>query len=206
METEAFAEEFTATMDRRGILTAQALAIRLDLSGHARLLDIAGGSGVFACALAAHFPGLRASVLEKPPVDRIAARSIEKRGFSDRVDVIAGDMLGGTLPGGHDIHLYSNVLHDWGEEIVKQLMRASAATLPVGGLIVVHESFLNAEKTGPLAVAEYSVLLMHVSQGRCYATSEMEAWLSEAGFSPQAHLPSAIGRSAIVAVKTDGAV
>jgi predicted O-methyltransferase YrrM len=201
METETFAEEFTAAMDCRGVLTAQALAKHLDLSQHERLLDIAGGSGVFACVMAAHFPELRASVLEKPPVDRIAARSIETSGLAGRVDVIARDMLAEALPGGHDVHLFSNVLHDWGEAIVQQLLQSSAAALPAGGLVVVHEAFLNAGKTGPLAVAEYSVLLMHVSQGRCYSVSEMEAWLSEAGFSPREIVPSAVGRSAIVAVK-----
>jgi predicted O-methyltransferase YrrM len=202
MESETFAEEFTAAMDCRGILTAQALAKNLDLSHHARLLDIAGGSGVFACAMATRFEDLRASVLEKSPVDRIAARAIEKRGLAARIDVIAADMLDGALPEGHDVHLFSNVLHDWDEDVVRQLLRASAAALPAGGLIVVHDAFLNAGKTGPLATAEYSVLLMHVSQGRCYSISEMEAWLSEAGFSPREIVPSAVGRSAIVAVKS----
>ena len=202
METETFAEEFTAAMDCRGVSTAQALARNLDLPEQARLLDVAGGSGVFACAMAGRFPGLRASVLEKAPVDRIAQRAIARRGFADRVDLVAGDMLAEPLPGGYDVHLFSNVLHDWGEDVVRQLLGASADALPGGALVVVHDAFLNAAKTGPLAIAEYSVLLMHASQGRCYAVSEMEGWLSEAGFTPRGVVPSALGRSAIVAAKT----
>jgi acetylserotonin N-methyltransferase len=201
METETFAEEFTAAMDCRGLLTAQALAASLDLSRHRRLLDIAGGSGVFACAIAARFGGLRAAVFEKPPVDRIAARAVEKRGLADRVEVVAGDMLDQPLPDGYDVHLFSNVLHDWGEEIVRRLLHASAAAMPAGGLLVVHESFLNPGKTGPLAVAEYSVLLMHACEGRCYSVSEMETWLADAGFALQATVPTAAGRSALVAVR-----
>ena len=50
------------------------------------MLDVAGGSGIYACGLAARFPELRASVFEKPPVDRIAARAIETRGYGERVD------------------------------------------------------------------------------------------------------------------------
>jgi acetylserotonin N-methyltransferase len=201
MEAEAFAEEFTAAMDLRGLLTGRALAENLDLSQHHRLLDIAGGSGVFACAMAARFPSLRASVLEKAPVDRIAARAIEKRGFGGRVDVVVADMLSGALPTGHDVHLFSNVLHDWGENVVKQLLRASAAALPIGGRIIVHEAFLNAEKTGSLEVAEYSVLLLHICQGRCYSVAEMSDWMSAAGFSVERHVPSALGRSALVGVR-----
>ena len=202
MENETFAEEFTATMDCRGLLLAQALAKQLDLRGHTRLLDIAGGSGIYACSLAAQFPELNASVLEKPPVDRIAARAIAKRGFADRVKVIAGDMLGGPLPADHDVHLFSNVLHDWDVDVVQQLLRASAAALPKGGRLIVHDAFLNADKTGPLPIAGYSILLMHVSQGRCYSVVEMTTWLMEAGFEQPHQVPSAVGRSALVARKT----
>ena len=85
METEEFAASFTAAMDCRGVYLAQAVAKRVDLSSRHHLLDIAGGSGIYACALVAHWPNLRATVLEKPPVDRIAAGAIAKRGYTDRV-------------------------------------------------------------------------------------------------------------------------
>jgi predicted nicotinamide N-methyase len=199
METEAVAAEFTAAMDRRGLLLAQALAKRLELTGGHRLLDVAGGSGIYACSLAAHFPAVTGTVLDKAPVDRIAAKAIAARGFSDRIDVIASDMLAAPLPHGYDVHLFSNVLHDWDEDVVMQLLRASAAALPSGGQIIIHDTFLNADKTGPLSIASYSVLLMHVTQGRCYSVSEMTAWLQEVGFSAPRHVPSALGRSALVA-------
>jgi len=87
----------------------------------------------------------------------IAARAIASRGCAERVAVAAGDMLDGPLPGHADVHLYSNVLHDWDEPVVRQLIAASFAALPAGGLIVIHDAFLNAAKDGPLHVAEYSV-------------------------------------------------
>jgi acetylserotonin N-methyltransferase len=201
MEDEAFAEEFLAAMDIRGRFTAQALAQGLALTGGRRLLDVAGGSGIFACALAARFPDLRAAVFEKPPVDRIAARVIARRGFADRVGVAAGDMLTEPLPGGYDAHLFSNVLHDWDVPVVRQLLRASAAALPAGGDIIIHDTFLDAGKNGPPGIAAYSVLLMHVTQGRCYGVGEMGVWLEEAGFSAPAQVPGAAGRSALVAQK-----
>ena len=201
METEQIAEEFTAAMDCRGRLLAQALAKHLDLRGRRRLLDVAGGSGIYACALAAQFPELTASVFEKPPVDRIAQRAIDKRGYGSRVNVVAGDMLNDALPQGYDVHLWSNVLHDWDVPIVRQLLDASARALPSGGEIVIHDAFLNADKSGPPSIAGYSVLLMHVTQGRCFSVREMAEWLREAGFSEPHEVPSAIGRSALVARK-----
>lgn len=201
METEAVAEEFTAAMDCRGRLLAQALAKHLDLGSRRRLLDVAGGSGIYACSLAAHFPELTASVFEKPPVDRIARRAIDRRGYASRVDVVAGDMFEEELPRGYDVHLWSNVLHDWDVPIVMRLLHASARALPPGGETVIHDAFLNADKTGPESIAGYSVLLMHVTQGRCFSVKEMATWLREAGFSEPVEVPSAVGRSALVARK-----
>jgi predicted O-methyltransferase YrrM len=138
-------------------------------------------------------------VFEKPPVDRIARRAIETRGYAARVTVVAGDMLSDPLPDGYDVHLWSNVLHDWDVPIVTELLRASARALPSGGEIVIHDAFLNADKTGPPPIAGYSVLLMHVTQGRCYSVREMASWLLDAGFSDPHEVPSAVGRSALVA-------
>lgn len=202
MESEAFAEEFTAMMDCRGVLLAQALAANLDLSGKSKLLDIAGGSGIYACSFAARFPHLKATVLDKAPVDRIAARAVAQRGFSDQVDTRAADMLQEPLPTGYDVHLYSNVLHDWDVPEVRQLLKASADALPTGGWLIVHDAFLNAAKDGPLPVAEYSVVLLHITQGRCYSTKEIEDLGAEFGFRRVSHVPSAVGRSGLVLERT----
>jgi hypothetical protein len=104
------------------------------------------------------------------------------------------------------VHLFSNVLHDWDVPVVQQLLRASAEALMPGGLLIIHDAFLNAAKTGPLPMAGYSVLLMHVTQGRCYSVSEMAAWLVEAGFDTPSEVSSAAGRSALLARRSLGAV
>lgn len=198
METDAFAREFTEMMDCRGVLLAQALARRVNLEGKKRLLDIAGGSGVYACSLCAHNEALTATVLDKSPVDQIAAAAIADRGLSARVATVASDMLKDPLPSGYDAHLFSNVLHDWDVQIVKLLLQASSDSLESGGLMVIHDTFLNGEKTGPLHVAEYSILLMHVTQGRCYSVRELTDWATAAGFRFVEHVSGAAVRSALV--------
>ncbi len=182
MRDETFARRFTAAMDCRGLYLGEALGRAVDLTRHARLLDVGGGSGIYACALAARHPHLRATVLDQPPVVPIATALVTERGFSSRVAVVAGDFFREPLPDGHDVHLFSNVLHDWDEPQVCHLLASSHASLEPGGMMVIHDAFINAAKNGPVAVAEYSVLLMHASQGRCYATSEYERMLHEAGF------------------------
>ena len=199
METEEFATQFTAAMDCRGVYLAQAFAKKIELGERTALLDIAGGSGIYACSLCAHFPQLRASVLEKPPVDKITARAVAKRGFANRVSVIASDMLAAPLPSGFDLHLFSNVLHDWDVPVVKQLLQKSFAALAPGGMLIIHDAHLNEDKTGPLHVAEYSVMLAHSTEGRCYSVAEMTDYLSEAGFENIKFTATAAARSVITA-------
>jgi O-methyltransferase domain len=201
MERPDFAAQFTAAMDCRGILLGPELAKKLNLSEHRSLLDLAGGSGIYSCALVARHEHLKATVLEKPPVDRIARESIEKQGCTGRVEVIAGDIFAPELPMGYDAHLWSNVLHDWDEEAVRALLGKSHAALPAGGLIVVHDAFINAKKDGPLHIAEYSALLMNITEGKCYSISEMRRYLSDAGFDWVEQKDTAVGRGYIAAIK-----
>jgi SAM-dependent methyltransferase len=201
MEREDFVEPFTAAMDCRGILLGPALARRVNLAERKAVLDVAGGSGVYASALVARHSQLRAAVLEKAPVDRVARASIEQRGFKDRVDVITGDMFSDAWPQGFDVHLISNVLHDWDAPEVTSLLKKSHEALPKGGLLILHDAFINAEKTGPLPIAEYSALIMNITEGKCYSLGEMRTYLNECGFDWQEHHPTAIGRSFILAEK-----
>jgi predicted O-methyltransferase YrrM len=147
------------------------------------VLDIGGGSGIYACALCAAHPHVRAIVFDQAPVDRIARTLIAERGFTDRVEVAAGDMFH-DLPDNCDAHLFSNVLHDWDVPEVRRLLASSHKSLPPGGMLIIHDAFINAAKDGPLHVAEYSALLMHSTQGKCYSTAEYAALLEDAGFEP----------------------
>jgi cyclopropane fatty-acyl-phospholipid synthase-like methyltransferase len=193
--------QFTAAMDCRGVYLGQALAKKLDLAAYHALLDIGGGSGVYSCSLVTHHPHLHATVLEKPPVDRIAREAVTRRGCADKVDVIAGDMFAAPLPAGFDAHLISNVLHDWDERVVRALLAKSAAALPADGLLIIHDAHINAQKSGPLPVAQYSVLLMHSTEGKCYSLGEMRRFFEDVGFDWLEHQPTAADRSVILARK-----
>ena len=201
MENPAFASQFTAAMDCRGVYLAPAVAQRLDCAAYHHLLDVAGGSGIYACAIVARHPHLRATVLEKGPVDRLALEAISERGLAGRVSVAKGDMFREPFPTECDIHLFSNVLHEWDAPTVQELLAKSFASLTPGGMIVVHDAHINASKTGPLAVAAYSALLMTITEGKCYSEQEMNDFLRQAGFSDVRYAATAADRSIITAKK-----
>jgi hypothetical protein len=201
MENPQFASQFTAAMDSRGVYLAPPLAERLDCASYHRLLDVAGGSGIYACAVVARHPHLRATILEKPPVDRLTSRLLSERGFAEKVAVQAGDMFQDPFPDGCDIHVFSNVLHDWDVPQVEQLLAKSFASLEREGMIAIHDAHINAAKTGPLSVAAYSALLMTITEGKCYSEKEMADLLCGAGFSNVEYHPTVADRSVITAIK-----
>lgn len=181
MEERKFADSFTDAMDSRGSFLAQRLAEKFDLRQHAALLDIAGGSGIYACSIAQMNSHLTATVLEIPPVDLAATRSIESKGMSSRVNVIAGNMFE-KFPTGYDIHLFANAFHDWDIDSVEKLSANSFKSISPGGVIAVFDAHLNQSKKGPLSVAEYSCLIMHSTEGKCYSAREIGDILTSTGF------------------------
>jgi hypothetical protein len=199
LDDAAFAADITAAMDARGRFLGPRLAQALTGLSLSRVLDVAGSSGIYLSALVDARPGLRGSVLERPPVDRAARALIHKRGYGDRIHVVTADMFTDPLPEGFDLHLYSHVLHDWDEGQVRTLLAASFASLAPGGWLVDHDVHINRNKTGPLPAAEYSVFLMHATPGKCWSVGELEGMLIDCGFDDISSRETAGDRSVLLA-------
>ena len=184
-----------------GAFLAPALARAVaDLPGTA-LLDVGGSSGIYAAALLAGRPRARAAVFERAPVDGAARTLVAARGLAERIDVLTGDMFTDALPSGFDIHLYSQVLHDWDAERVERLLAASFAALSPGGTLIDHDTHVDADKRGPLPVAEYSVLLMHSTPGKCWSVGELTTMARQVGFVDVEHRAAAGDRGVLLARK-----
>ncbi|GGB52939.1 O-methyltransferase [Tistrella bauzanensis] len=181
MRRPDFARYYTAVMDSRGAVLAPDLARMLQVPG-ARLLDVAGGSGIYSSAIVARHADVSVTVLERPPVDDVARWHIDQRGLVDRIDVIGADMFADPLPEGFDTHLYTHILHDWTLESGAVLLRKSYAALNAGGQVAIYSAHLDDDKAGPAPVAEYSVLMMYLYEGRCYSVAEMRSLMEQAGF------------------------
>ena len=104
-------------------------------------------------------------------------------------------------PEGCDVFLPSNVLHDWDLPEVERLLQKTADSMDSGSLLVLHEAFLREDKSGPLPVAEYSVLLATITQGRCYAPGEYGSILQGLGFDVGPYRDTIADRGFMTAIK-----
>ncbi|MBC7923043.1 MAG: methyltransferase, partial [Ferruginibacter sp.] len=156
-------------------------------AGH--LLDVAGGTGLFAYEWLLANPESTATVVDRPSVLAVAAEFLDAfcggeragaRGVKERVELRPGDMLADELPRA-DVVLAASLFHDWPTETCDRLAHRFAEALRPGGELWVHDAFLNDDLDGPLAVTDYSAQLFWVTKGRAYSRREYRRWLSGAG-------------------------
>jgi SAM-dependent methyltransferase len=204
MQTEEFADLNTRGMEERGRLFAPDLTRLLDCSEDRSILDVGGGSGVYSAHLLMRYPNLSATIFERPPVDQLARSCLAERTlYPARSTVVAGDMFVDPLPQGATLHLYSHVLHNWGPDKVRLLVKKSYQSLPPGGRIAVYSCHPDDRggRPAPAAEAEYSVLLTTGYEGCCYTFEDMRALLEAAGFQQVDYRQSICNRSLITARK-----
>jgi SAM-dependent methyltransferase len=182
MEQTALARHFTLSLAGRAKNVAPALAQQVDLGDAQLLLDVGGGSGIYSIALLKRYSQLRAVVIDRPEVLRVADEYRRRYNVADRLELREGDMFGDPLPTGADVVLLSNVLHDWDVAECRQLIARACAALKPGGQILIHDVFLNDDLDGPLPIALYSAALFTLTLGRAYSAAEYRRWLTDAGF------------------------
>jgi len=200
MEKPDFATMFTAGMDSRGSYFAPGIARNFDFGKYPSILDIGGASGIYVASIIEHYPNLTGGVLEKSPVDKIAELSISQKGRQNSIKIYEGDMFT-SIPDGFDIHLFSHVLHDWNDEQNSILIQNSFDSLNQGGIIMIHDVHINPDKSGPLSAAEYSVLLMFSTSGKCYSITELTEIMRSAGFVHIKEIKTTGNRSIVVGEK-----
>ncbi|MEV4344758.1 methyltransferase [Actinoplanes sp. NPDC049596] len=180
----AMLSTFWDAMYSTSIFTARALGAAVDLGNRARLLDVGGGAGAYPIELCRTYPALAATVLDLPHVCDLAARKVAEAGLDGRIGTAPGDFQADEkLPGGHDVVLFSMILHDWDEATNRGLLAKAFAALEPGGLVIVSELLLDADRTGPPAAALMGMnMLVETVGGRNYSDAEYAQWLTGAGF------------------------
>jgi len=193
---DADTEAFIAAMHANASQRAPALVAALDLAGVRRALDVGGGSGGYAIALARAVPGLRVEVLDLADVVPLTARYAAEAGVSDRVTTRVGDLNADDLGAGYDLVLMSAVCHMNGPDQNADLIRRAARALAPGGRAVVHDYVLTPDRTAPPAGAIFAVnMLVNTRAGGNYSEAEYFGWMRAAGLTDVRHvrLPGVTG-------------
>ena len=180
--TEEAKQRFVEGMHGLGLLSSPKVVEAFDLSPFRRLIDLGGATGHLAIAACERYPSLRAVVFDLPQVVD-AARLYASRSSvaGERIEVMAGDFFSDELPDA-DLFAMGRILHDWGEEKIRALLKKIYRQLPVSGGILIAEKLLYEDKSGPLSAQLQSLNMLMCTQGRERTLSEYRNLLEDAGF------------------------
>jgi hypothetical protein len=206
-------ESFTVDDARRyhaatysiGMGAARLFSRSVDLSGRQKMLDLGGGSGAYSIVATKTFPGLKAIVLDLPPVTVVAQEYITANDAGDRVTTLPGDFTRTPFPQGVDVVVMASNLPQYEPDLIRLVVGKAFEALVPGGEIHLIGETLHDDRRGPLSAALWGLNeAVYGSTGLAHTESDVKGYLQGAGFAQVAVHPFVPGVLSRVAGRKPG--
>ena len=196
---------FIDAMHAKGLKATWMLARELPIGEARKMLDIGGGPGTYSLEWAKLHNHLHATVFDIPPVIAVAQDYIHRYRLEDRVNTQPGDFNKDDFGEGYDLILFANVIHMYGEDVGKNLIRKAQRALEPGGRIVIHGFCTDKEETAPVEDALFNLNMgMLTESGKAHPVKEKIKWMEEEGFAEIRHFRvQAVPTGVITGVKPE---
>lgn len=146
-----------------------------------KMLDLGGGPGITAIALAAKYHEMHCVVFDQSTVAEVAREMVQYYALSDRVSVMAGDYTTDSIGDGYDLVLAAFTLNYSRNRLDRLLTRIRNAMNP-GGVFIAIGDGLTCERTRP---ADYIVGMLPLSLSGWdigFERGEVAATMKKVGF------------------------
>lgn len=174
------AEFFSAAMGNLSALAASELVRVYDCTTARTIADVGGAHGVLLAATLRANPNARGILFDLPHVIATAADALEGQGVADRCELVSGDFFD-AVPGGADLHILKQILHDWDDERATRLLTNCHRALTPGGKLLLVEMVVPADNQPGMAQAMDLNMLVLLG-GRERTEAEYRELLGSAGF------------------------
>ncbi len=155
-------------------LQAVMCAGSLPLDGVRSVLDVGGSTGTFLAHVLAGHPTLTGAVLDRPEAEAGARATFAEAGVTGRATFESGDFFR-AVPSGHDLHVLTAIIHDWGDDDCVRILANCAAGLAPGGSICVVETALEPGRLGSFVQATDALMLALTNGGRERTAEQFDA-------------------------------
>jgi precorrin-6B methylase 2 len=179
-------EVFLRAMSGLSRPLARALAASFPWSKYSSFADIGCARGSLTAGIAQEHPHLAAIGFDLPPVQPVFERHMVEVGLADRARFVAGDFFSGALPSA-EVLVMGHILHDWGLEEKKMLLRKTLDALPPGGVLIAYDAMIDDERRQNAFGMLMSLnMLIETKGGFDYTGAAAIGWALEAGFAEAA--------------------
>ncbi|MFV2057931.1 MAG: methyltransferase [Thiohalomonadales bacterium] len=178
-----------------------AFSNKFDFSNYKTLCDIGGAGAYLSAQVAMNQNHMSCISFDLPPVSPIATENITNMGLSDKVDIQSGDFFEDEFPE-TDVITMGNILHDWGTEDKKALMKKAYDALPPGGSLVVIENIIDDNRdTNTFGLMMSLNMLIETPEGYDFSAADFNGWANEIGYTKTSMIPLTGPSSAVIAIK-----
>ena len=177
-------ETFYQGLHPGALTTGRALVKDYGLSSCQKLLDVGGGSGGVAIAVAKACPHIQATIVDVSNVTPITQRFVTEAGVSDRVKVITGNIVEAPLDGSFDAVVLKSFIQVLSPRDAQRALKNINATMAPGGVIyILGIGILDNSRISPRGAAIANTIFINIyDEGQAYTEAEYQGWLTGAGF------------------------
>ena len=116
----ALLEVFQKAMSNLSVTENEHIANQYDFSNYKHVIDIGGGHGTFLGAILESNPTMRGTIFDLD--ETLASVNLPHDDITERITLQGGDFFQ-SIPADGDLYTLKNILHNWPEEKVMQIMK-----------------------------------------------------------------------------------
>lgn len=182
--SDQFIEAYIDAVHRSYSHEAEGVSKAVTLGNVKKMMDFGCGSGMYSIEFMKRNPEMEVVLLDYPKVIEHTKRYLEDAALpTNNYRFVSGIIKDIPLEDNFDL-IYASFLFEeftiW-ENI--DLMRKCFDSLNSGGRLLIHENFINNDRTSPLHSVMYSLnLKLHSENGNTFSENDYWIMLKEAGF------------------------
>lgn len=178
----AILSEFLKAMSGLSLGAANAIAGRFPWADYKTFADIGTAQGALPVTLSRAHRHLGGIGFDLPVVRAHFEAYVAQYGLAERLSFRAGDFFADPLPAA-DVLIMGRILHDWGLDKKRMLIRKAYEALPFGGALIIYDSVIDDERRRNVFGLLMSLnMLIETREGFDFTGADCMAWFKEAGF------------------------
>ena len=176
-------ENYSLLMEKTQKLVVEDTLKMIQLDEVQYLMDVGGGSGNFAIALAKKYKKLKITLLDLPEVAQMAEKRIFDAGLNSQINFLSRSFKEHSLPEGSDAISLIRVLYDHSDDTVKDILAKAYKALPSGGQLIISEPMTGGVRPNQSGDIYFAFYTMAMRTGKARSANQIENLCREAGFS-----------------------